>query len=475
MDGFLLVDLEGKILEANRSFESMSGYTISELTSMNVSDIEAIESPDLIRRRIKHITQEGSQRFESQHRQKNGAIIYVEVSCLYLESQRLLVCFIRDITFSRMQMMASRRLEKLESLSLLSAGISHDFQNLFTPIMSNASLLYHELPAGENKKVAGDIVTATKRASDLTKKLTIYSAAPSMEVATISVEQAIKECVSFVLGNACPHHIEYDFSPDLNAIKINRAEFQEVIDNITINAVHAMTQPGVIRISATNICGPIAHHPGLAEREYVCIDIADSGPGIPHQVMEKIFDPYFTTKVRGEGTGLGLAICHEIIRKYQGSLTVSSTIGQGATFHILLPATIEAREDEPDFSASEKVNPKRFLIMDDQPALLTSLTRILRHLGHEVVASTHGQEAVEFFTESVKSGKPFDCVIFDLTVPGKMGGQEALWKIKNLLPRCRSIACTGYLETSVQGFDAVLCKPYTIDQLSEVLHWVFRS
>lgn len=474
MDGYLLVDLEGKIIETNEAYVRMSGFSSEELLSMSIRDLEDQETPEAIRNHIDFIVNAGSHRFESKHRQKSGSCIYVDVSCYYLpDPNRLIVSFIRDTTFEKMKMLELRRLEKLESLSLLAAGIGHDFRNLFTPIMACASLLTLEQSDENRVEIAEEIITATTRANELAKKLMVFSRTSIQEEAIIPVEATIREVVDFAVGKRSPHTVHYDFDSNLWAISGDASELQQVIDNLVVNALTAMTSPGEIRIRATNVHGPLKYYPSLTEERYIHLQLTDSGSGIPHHLLEKIFDPYFTTKPRGQGTGLGLAICHEVIRKHRGIITVHSEVGYGTTFHIFLPAVASTPVELLPMPENRSCPPLRILILDDEEIIRKTLHRVLGRLGHDAISTADGSEAIAAFTSAIQHGHPFDCVIFDLTIPGGIGGQEALSEIKRIHPCIRSIASSGYSDVPVNGFDAMLNKPYTINEVSNLLAKMF--
>lgn len=216
----------------------------------------------------------------------------------------------------------------------------------------------------------------------------------------------------------------------------------------------------------------------LKECPYVKVTVKDEGVGIPEEYLQKVFDPYFTTKERGKG--LGLATAYSIIKRHEGYITVESQPGKGTAFHIYLPAS-------PDASIAAKRHESliegkgRVLIMDDEDIVIQVATEMLKRLGYEVEVSKDGSEAIEIYKKAMESGRAFDAVIMDLTIPGGMGGKEAIKKLKEIDPDVRAIVSSGYSNDPIlaeyrdYGFAGAVSKPYKIQKLSEELHGVVNS
>jgi CheY-like chemotaxis protein len=247
----------------------------------------------------------------------------------------------------------------------------------------------------------------------------------------------------------------------------------QVINNLIINADQAMPDGGVIAIQCRNaIIGPGDALP-LKAGKYVHLSIQDQGIGIPREHFSKIFDPYFTTKQKG--SGLGLATTYSIIKQHDGYITLESVLGAGTTFHLYIPAsngkgkTREVKEDGPVPGKG------RMLVMDDDEAIRDVAGAMLRKLGYETASARDGAEAIDLYEKARKSGEPFDAVIMDLTIPGGMGGREAIRKLLEIAPDARAIVSSGYSNDPIMadyaayGFAGVVGKPYKLKELSETV------
>ena len=272
---------------------------------------------------------------------------------------------------------------------------------------------------------------------------------------------------------------KYDIPDDLWPADVDEGQLNQVINNLAINAVHAMPGGGIINIRAENITVGSDKSLPLNEGNYVKISVDDQGAGISKENLSKIFDPYFTTKETG--TGLGLATSYSIIKKHNGYISVESELGKGTTFHIYLPASrekvvVEKKAEEKIITGEGKI-----LVMDDERGIRNSVKRMMRRLGYKAEFAEDGFEAIELYRRARESGNPFDAVIMDLTVPGGMGGKEATDILLKLDPEAKVIVSSGYFEDSVMakfkehGFKGIIAKPYQIEELSRVLYHIINE
>jgi CheY-like chemotaxis protein len=242
-----------------------------------------------------------------------------------------------------------------------------------------------------------------------------------------------------------------------------------------------MPNGGVLRIAAANERISAGSHPSLAEGDYIRISVADTGAGILPEHTGKIFDPYFTTKLQGHG--LGLATVFSIIRRHQGHIEVSSAVGLGTTFTFWLPAAPAAQSTVtrlPSF-AGAVTNGGRVLFMDDEAPILMMAERLMKRMGLQFESAADGREAIERYRSAMESGKPFNLVVMDLTIPGGMGGKEAISLLREIDPGVRAIVSSGYssdlamADFRKHGFRGMVAKPYDVTDLASVIRSVLKE
>ncbi|ADH87228.1 PAS domain S-box protein [Desulfurivibrio alkaliphilus] len=386
------------------------------------------------------------------------------------------VLVFRDMTEHQRLEKELLKVKKLESVGLLAAGIAHDFNNLLTAVMGNIDLarflLKKEQPDAEQLlNLLADSKKAGLRAQGLTQQLLTFARGGDPIRKLASLVAVIKDSAAFVLrgsGVSC----EYQIADDLWLAEIDQGQISQVIQNIVLNARQAMGENGRLLIGACNLAeneAPGPRRPG----KFVAITISDNGPGIPQKDQELIFDPYYTTKENG--SGLGLAICHSIVSKHDGYIEIASEPGTGTTFTILLPASRQSLPPTKPATAPEQQRQARILVMDDEEMVRRVLQQTLEHLGHQVSTVTDGKQALEAYRAARDANNPFDLVIMDLTIPGGMGGQEAVQKLHALDPKARVVVASGYADNPVladyqaHGFAARLNKPIMLADLQRVM------
>ncbi len=384
------------------------------------------------------------------------------------------VLVFRDVTAQLKTARELMKVKKLESIGVLAGGIAHDFNNILTAILGNLNLAILDPKLEEGTK---DLLSAAEKASlrakDLTQQLLTFAKGGEPVKATSSLKNVIKDSANFVLHGdkvAC----QYRIPADLWLVDIDTGQISQVIQNIVLNASHAMPEGGSITITGENL--PSISTEGLSfmpEGRFVKISIQDNGVGMPPNVLDKIFDPYFTTKHKGNG--LGLAITQSIIKKHNGHISTSSALGIGTTFTIYLPASKHleaAKQETPGAVVSSRA---RILVMDDNEMVQNLVKTMLVYMGHEVVLSANGEEVIELYRESMNTARPFDLIIMDITIPGGMGGKDAVREIHKIDPEARVIVSSGYSNDPIMancteyGFCAALTKPYQLQQLSKVV------
>jgi PAS domain S-box-containing protein len=472
-EGIYRISEEGNILFANEAACRALGYTREELCSMTVFDIDPAFTLEEFREQRKSIRAVRFKTFESIHRRKDGSTFPVEVTVNYLRYQEkeVSVSFARDITERKRMEEELLKAHKLESVGLLAGGIAHDFNNLLTAILGNISLARALLSPRESAyERLRDAEQASLRAKELTHQLLTFSTGGSPVKRTISAADVVRSCARLALGNSMVT-CEYLIPDDLRSIDADEGQISQVMHNLVINAVQALGGAGGITIQCDNVIIGEQDRLPLRAGCYVRISVKDRGVGIPAENLARIFDPYFTTKEQGRG--LGLASSYSIVRNHGGHITVESTVGAGTTFTVYLPALDSPRAAGEHGEAPAVSGTGRVLIMDDEELIQELVGEMLGHLGYEVEGAHDGAEAIEAYLNAMKTGRPFDVVIMDLTVPGGMGGREAIRRLRELAPDVRAIVSSGYSDDPVMsnfreyGFSGVIQKPYQMHELGE--------
>lgn len=289
--------------------------------------------------------------------------------------------------------------------------------------------------------------------------------------------ELIRDCAAFVLRGS-DVGCEWDLAEDLWPAEVDVGQICQVIQNLVLNADQAMPDAGMVRIWAVNVVvEPSAGLP-LEPGRYLEIGVADQGVGIPEEHLPRIFDPYFTTKEGG--SGLGLATAYAIVKNHEGHVVVDSRVGVGSTFRVYLPASssgpVGGREEQALYLGRGRV-----LAMDDQEPVRRVLGDMLVRLGYEPEFAGDGQEALDLYRRALESGQAFAAVVMDLTIPGGMGGKEAVGRLRELDPAARVVVSSGYSDDPVladhraYGFDEVVGKPYRLHDLSRALHRILAD
>ncbi len=394
------------------------------------------------------------------------------------------VAVLRDVTQQRKAEAEIFKSEKLHSVALMAGGIAHDFNNILSSILGNLSIV---LMQTEEDSVIFQKLTAAEKAAlqakSLTKQLLTFArgGAPVLEVTTI--KELVKECALFVMRGSnvkCKITCVNNLWP----VDADEGQIAQVIINLIINADQAMPNGGTIELNLDNVFVREGSVNGLEPGKYAAIEVKDSGIGIPPESIDRVFDPYFTTKETGNG--LGLASSYSIVRGHHGVITVKSELGTGSCFTVYLPksskkaiapkgAPVTASESAATTAEPEPPKSRRILVMDDMEDMMQVAGEILTALGHEVECTADGAAAIEAYKRAKEAGRPFDAVVFDLTVPGGMGGEEASEILLAYDPELKAIASSGYTNSNIMtdfsdsAFSAVVPKPYRISEMRDAL------
>jgi PAS domain S-box-containing protein len=416
--------------------------------------------------------------FESEVLCKNGGTIWIsenvrvvrdgQGNALYFEG------FVSDITKHRRLDEEMQRASKLEAVGILAGGIAHDFNNILTAVLGNIGLTEMVLKKeGQSSELLHEAKRAALRARDLTQQLLTFAKGGEPVRASVDLAEVLRETAAFALHGA-KARAEFHVADDLWPVNADKGQLGQVVQNLVINSVQAMPEGGTIGVSADNrMVDTASGNLPLSPGRYVHLAVSDSGTGISAENLSRIFDPYFTTKK--QGSGLGLATVYSIVKKHQGLIDVESQLGKGTTFHLWLPA---ANRAAPEKIAEVIVGiplQARILFMDDEQPIRDIARAFMRRLNVECQLAVDGAEAVRKYQEALDADRPFDIVVMDLTVPGGIGGREAMELLQKIDPSVRAIVSSGYSQDPVManhrayGFRSVLPKPYDLGQLRHAL------
>ena len=392
-----------------------------------------------------------------------------------LMRNRRMVATLKKTTAEKQQMEQKLlNVHKLESLSLMAGGIAHDFNNSLTAITGSVALARMYLKPGHKAFVKlGQAERAIGRARELNEQLLGFSKGKTPEKKAVWVMDPLKDAIAFTLSGSNVR-CECDIPDDIAHVEADEGQIHQVFSNLLINAVQAMPDGGMIRVRAESIDVEKAHGLPLPRGRYVRVSIRDRGPGMDRAHMRKIFDPFFTTKPNG--SGLGLSMAYTIIKNHSGYVEAESEPDRGSVFNVYLPVSSKPPSREPAPKAVLKKGTGNILIMDDEAELRDITGEMLGLLGYEASFARDGVEAIEKYRTRMASTRPFHAVLMDLTVPGGMGGKEAIGKLRKMDPEVRAVVTSGYaddptmLEYRSHGFCGALAKPFRMLDLSRMLH-----
>ncbi len=398
-----------------------------------------------------------------------------QMSILKLVKQRLAFEYERQVNEAETRRLEEqlRQSQKMESLGTLAGGVAHDFNNILGAILGYAGLLRLELKNNEKlTKYLETIEKSARRASELTKQLLGFARAGKTSVMSVDFNRVCKETVELTRKMIEKNvNVSLDLYPDLPAVEGDETQLSQVMMNLAINARDAMPNGGSLRISTSLLEASHAssYKSDLQERDYVVVEVSDSGHGISKENQERIFDPFFTTKPKGKGTGLGLSMVYGIVKNHGGEIDLSSQVNTGTTFRIFLPASsqkITAKSAKRDGEVEKLVFGKTCLVVDDESEIREMLSDSLARFGFSVISVESGEKALEI----LQTGRAVDVVVLDMIMPG-MDGRETFLELKKIHHGLPVFISTGYSsEGKVQdimdnGGVGVLHKPFTLEEL----------
>ena len=505
-DGVITTDVQGKIIILNNEAERLTGWSSREAIGQPLRAVFNVAIDPAAQTRA----QQSGYRTEAQSilvglpenatltsRDGTARVIQQTASPIRDDKNEVagVVLVFRDITERQRGEAERRKAETLEQLGLLAGGIAHDFNNLLTAIIGNISLASLLLPPelsqlpsaakdyGEMAARLVDAKNASMRARDLAQQLLTFARGGAPIKKTASIGKLIQDTVSFSLRGSHSRS-EFQFGADLWPVEIDPGQISQVIGNLVVNADQAMPNGGSLHVSCENFryntnTTPVV--PDLPPGDYIRINIRDEGAGIPEECLKRIFDPYFTTKPKGNG--LGLATTYSIIKNHNGLITVKSQLHVGSTFTVYLPAALHQQMpvEQPRAISPAMTGSGRVLVVDDEESVRALVHFTLTRLGYQVMEAETALQGVNLYREKFQAGERFDAVILDLTLPGGMGGKEALKKLIEIDPTVNGIVSSGYATDATMsryqdfGFRGVIAKPYEAAELGKIVHDVIKS
>jgi len=481
--GYCTISEQGVIMEANLTAANLLGTTRNALTNKPITMFILSADQDIYYLRRKLLFETGEpQKYELRMTKYDGTNFWAHLDATYATADNgTSVCRIvmTDISDRKRMEAELLKMKKLQSIGTLAGGIAHDFNNILMGLFGNISLAKSELPKDHPSFKSLEFAEKSmSRAVLLTGQLLTFAKGGDPVLEDVRLGPLAEEVARFVLSGS-QVSLTFQQAVGLWMAKVDKSQIQQVISNLTINAREAMPSGGHLYINLENADIQKGTHFKLHPGKYIKMTLRDEGIGIDPKTLDRIFDPYFTTK--HTGCGLGLATTYSIISKHGGTIDVASELGKGTTFTIYLPASEVLPvlpENHPDSGSPVLKTSLKILVLDDEEFIRLVIPRWLNRMGCLVETSADGRQTIELYQQALKAGTPFDVLILDLTIPGGIGGQEALKAILAMDPHAKAIVSSGYAEGPVMsnfpfyGFKGVLVKPYTESQLHDVLKQV---
>jgi PAS domain S-box-containing protein len=474
---------DARLIYVNEAACGSLGYSSAELTSMTVHDIDLNFPAEVWQAHWQELKQRGSFVIESQHRKKDGKVFPVEITVNYLtfEGREYNCAFARDISerkkveAERERMQAQlRQAQKMQAVGTLAGGIAHDFNNILQAVLGYAELLL----LGRQGQKPGyrelqEVVRAAKRGAELTQQLLTFSRKVDSKLRPTDLNHEVRN-VRRLLERTIPKmiKIELRLAEDLKIVNADSGQIEQVLMNLAVNAKGAMPEGGKLVIETDDIVLDEERrglHRVAKPGDYVRLTVSDTGHGIDEDIIEHIFEPFYTTKELGEGTGLGLATVYGIVESHNGYITVHSKPGEGSTFKIYLPA-VESGEENLELDeqlTALQGGTETILLVDDEESIRNLGCQVLEEFGYTVLVAADGESALDLYREA---NERVSLVILDLIMPG-MGGKRCFEELLQINPEARVAIASGYspdgptrevLKNGARGF---IAKPYDIAQM----------
>ncbi len=489
-DAIISKTVDGIILTWNQGAERVYGFSAAEAIGQSMMlllppDRQEEESEILARirrgERVEH--------FETVRRIKGGGLIDVSLTISPIRDKNGRVIgashIARNVTERKKLEEQLRHTQKLESLGVLAGGVAHDFNNLLTGILGNASLALESMSSHHPvRSLLRDVVTASERASHLTRQLLAYAGKGRFIIEPIDVSGLVRE-ISNLIQTSIPKNVQLrlELAEGLPLVEADSSQIQQVIMNLVINGAEAIgPQNGTVLVTTSSqdvdehyLLATIGGSSELPAGTYVCLEVHDTGAGMDEATLARIFDPFFTTKFLGRG--LGLAAVQGIVRGHRGTMRVYSRPGQGTTFKVLFPASAKIPAVKKQAVVQPAAANELILVVDDEEVIRRTAKSMLERHGYTVVLAENGKEGVELF--QVLSDK-VAAVLLDMTMP-LLSGEETFSRLKAVRPNVKVILSSGYNEVEAirrftgKGLAGFIQKPYTSSALNEKIQSVLAD
>ena len=479
-DAVVLYDMEGKVIYFNPAFTRVFGWSLEERQGkkmdMFVPEDAWPETKMMIAKVMAGARFSG---IETYRYDKAGDRIPVSISGAIYRDQKGSpigsVINLRDISKQKKMEAELQQAQKMESIGTLAGGIAHDFNNILSAILGYASLVLAELPTESSMRYKLEAIRSSgERARDLVTQILAFSRKDDQVKAPVAVDQILRDALK-LLRPAIPTTI--DIKTQITAqcpIVGDPSRIHQIIMNLCTNAYQAMLETGgtlSISLSQLKMEGRAASLAQIPPGSYGKLSIADTGSGIPAEILDRIFDPYFTTKDKGKGTGLGLAAVHGIVKSHGGTILVESRVGKGTQFDVYLPLTLDRIDMSGEAELRLVGGNERILLVDDEQDILEVEKEMLKKLGYAITAKRDVREALELFADRPEE---FDMAITDMTMPNMTGDKFAI-ALRRMRPDIPIILSTGYSElvskekAEALGINGFLMKPVGIRDLANMI------
>ncbi len=487
-DGILITDKDRLIRYVNPAFEKISGLSAKEVIGNKLDTIwrdhNENESPDNV---LYALNQEDSWKGRMVGKRKDGDLYEAEnIVSIVRDSSENVVGYVnvcRDVTHEVKLEKQLIQAQRMQAIGTLAGGIAHDFNNILSAIMGYTEICM--LQASEDSEISrrlGRVMYACQRARELVKQILTFGRHQEQAQGRVQIHLIVKEALK-LLRASLPSTIEIqrEIRTDSSYILADPTQIHQVLMNLCTNAAHAMGKNGgILRVALEDVfldIEEVKKFNGLAPGHYVRLKVSDNGHGMTPEIMDRIFDPFFTNKKPDEGTGMGLAMVQNIVRNHGGRVFVESQPGKGSVFEVYFPRSTGEPILEKKSTSHLPRGKERILLVDDEEDIVIMAEEMLESLGYTVMSTVSSPEALKWFDQAPDQ---FDLIITDQTMP-MMTGSELADRVLNIRPDMTVILCTGFSDTvlpDVSGFPnikAVIIKPFIIQEIALTVRKVLDS